>query len=180
MIKAVISGIGPDQPGIVAAISHILFRYGCNIEDSTMTRLAQEFAVILIITIPDAVPFSTIQQECTALEDSHNLMVLLKPIPQHLDIGAHRAQNPYMVSVAGNDDKGITFHISRKLAEMDINILDLNSQIIPGEDGPVYVMMVEVDVPSTIAVETVNAELQELAKAVNVEIKLRPLEAVAL
>lgn len=180
MTKAVISGIGPDQPGIVAAIANILYKRGCNIIDSTMTRLAHEFAVILIISVPDGIPFSELQREFATVEESHNLTVLIKPIPDHLNLDTHLPQNPYMVSVAGKDREGITFHVSRKLAEMDINITDLNAQTIPGEDGPVYIMMVEVDLPNSIAVSSVREELQALAAEIDVEIQVRPLEAVAL
>jgi glycine cleavage system transcriptional repressor len=180
MIKAVISGIGPDQPGIVAAISSILFKHGCNIEDSTMTRLAQEFAVILIISVPDNLPFAQLQTEFSTLEESHNMLILIKPIPGHVDLESHVPDNPYMVSVAGHDHTGITYHVSRKLAELGINITDLNSQIIAGEEGPVYIMMIEVDIPPFIAEKTVREEFQSLARDLGVEIQLRPLEAVAL
>jgi glycine cleavage system transcriptional repressor len=145
-----------------------------------MTRLAQEFAVILIISVPDQVPFSEIQREFSALEESHNMTVLIKPVPKSLGLESHMPNNPYMVSVAGSDRAGITFHVSRKLAEMDINITDLNAHIIQGENGPVYLMMVEVDIPNSIATTTVNNELQTLAKELGMEIQLRPLEAVAL
>lgn len=180
MAKAVISGIGPDQPGIVAAIGRILYKHKCNIEDSTMTRLAQEFAVILIITIPDDVPFADLQREFSTMEETHEMTVMLKPLPRHLELGAHEPKNPYMLSVAGNDQAGITFHVSQKLAEMEINITDLNAQVIPGDDGPVYIMMVEVDIPHGIALETVKSELRKLSETIGVEIQLRPLEAVAL
>jgi glycine cleavage system transcriptional repressor len=180
MTKAVISGIGPDQPGIVAAIANILYKHGCNIEDSTMTRLAQEFAVILIISVPDQVRFSELQREFSTLEESHNMTALIKPIPDNLVLESHVPNNPYMVSVAGHDRAGITFHVSRKLAEMDINITDLNAQTIQGDDGPVYIMMVEVDIPNSIAITTVRDELQALAGEISMEIQLRPLEAVAL
>ena len=180
MVKAVISGIGPDQPGIVAAIANILFQHGCNIEDSTMTRLAQEFAVILIITVPDGVPFSRIQREFNTLEDTHNMAILMKPIPENMASEAHIPNNPYMLSVAGKDQTGITYHVSQKLAEMEINITDLNAQIIQGEEGPLYIMMVELDIPPFIAANTVQKEFDTLSKQLGVEIQLRPLEAVAL
>jgi len=180
MTKAVISGIGPDQPGIVAAIASILFKRGCNIEDTTMTRLAQEFAVILVISLPEGVAFSELQREFSTLEESHNMTALIKPIPDSVSLDSHIPNNPYMVSVAGQDRAGITYHVSRKLAEMDVNITDLNAQTIQGDDGSVYIMMVEVDIPNTIAVETVRHELQILAKEIDMEIQLRPLEAVAL
>lgn len=145
-----------------------------------MTRLAHEFAVILIISVPDNLRFSDLQREFAAVEESHHMTILIKPIPDHLSLETHQPQNPYMVSVGGKDRVGITYHISRKLAEMDINITDLNAQTLNGEDGPVYIMMVEVDVPNSIAIESVRQELQALAADLGVEIQLRPLEAVAL
>ena len=180
MSKAVVSGIGPDQPGIVAAIGGILLKHGCNIEDSTMTRLAREFTVILIISVPDQVPLDELAKDFAALEESHGMTVMLKSIPENMALDSHVPENPYMISVAGHDQAGITYHVSRKLAEMNINITDLNAQVIPGDAGPVYIMMVEVDIPPALSVEGVRGNLQSLAKDLDVEIQVRPLEAVAL
>jgi glycine cleavage system transcriptional repressor len=180
MVKAVISGIGPDQPGIVAAIASILYSNGCNIEDSTMTRLANEFAVILVITVPEGLPFSKIQREFIQLEDTHNMAVLIKPIPEHMAMEEQAPNHPFMLSVAGKDQTGITYHVSQKLAELEINITDLNAQIIQGDEGPLYIMMVEVDIPPSISANTVEKELKTLSQQLGLEIQLRPLEAVAL
>jgi glycine cleavage system transcriptional repressor len=181
MMKAVISGIGPDRPGIVAAISEILFRYNCNIEDSTMTRLAREFAVILLVSAPEALPLEALRADFAALEASHDMLILIKPAPELAQSDASRSGNPYMVSVAGQDRTGITLRVSRALADLDVNITDLNAQIIAGEDGPVYIMMVEVELPEKPGLEeTVRAALRELAGELGVDIRLRPLETVAL
>lgn len=180
MSKAVISGIGPDKPGIVAAIGNILLRHGCNIEDSTMTRLAREFTVILIISVPDSVQPTALQQDFATLETSHGMMVMIKGIPDDLALDSHVPNNPYMISVAGHDQAGITYHVSQRLAELSINITDLNAQVIPGETGPVYIMMVEVDIPPELAIEDVRAGMQQLARELDVEIQVRPLETVAL
>jgi glycine cleavage system transcriptional repressor len=180
MTKAIISGIGPDQPGIVAAIANILYKRGYSIIDSTMTRLAQEFAVILVISGPDNVRFADLQKEFATLEESHNMTVVIKPVPESLSLETQGPENPYMISVAGRDQVGITYRISRKLAEMNINITDLNAQCIPGENGPVYIMMIEVDIPNSIATSMVKEELQTVAQEIEMEIQLRPLEAVAL
>lgn len=181
MMKAVISGIGPDRPGIVAALSEILFRYNCNIEDSTMTRLAQEFAVILLVSAPGEFPMEALRADFAALEASHDMLILIKPAPELVGPGASDSGKPYMVSVAGQDRSGITLRVSRMLADLDVNITDLNAQIIVGEEGPVYIMMVEVELPERPESEnTVRAALRELADELGVDIRLRPLETVAL
>lgn len=180
MNKAVISGIGPDQPGIVAAIGQILYQHGCNIHDSTMTRLAQEFAVILIVDVPPAASLEQLQRDFASLEGSHGMTVVFKLLAQSGAVQAHVPRNPYMVSVAGHDQAGITYQVSQVLANLGVNITDLNAQVIPGETRPVYIMMVEVDVPAHVTENTVREALVSLESRLDVEIQLRPLENVAL
>jgi glycine cleavage system transcriptional repressor len=180
MAKAVISGIGPDQPGIVAALSSVLLKHGCNIEDSTMTRLAREFAVILIVQMPENTPIENLRDDFEALSGSHQLTTIIKPLPPSIHPESHVPHNPYMISVAGHDRTGITQAVSHKLAELSINITDLNAQVIPGDDGPVYIMMVEVDVPDQLPLSRIEQELKTLADQIGVEIQLRSLESVAL
>ena len=161
MKKLVMSGIGPDKPGIVAAISELLYRCGGNIDDSTMTRLADEFAVILLVSVPDELDLAGFRDDMTALEASHGLTMLVKPAPDSLiqptSLAINATPKPYMISVAGHDRTGITWRVSRVLAELDVNIRDLNARRIMGEDGPVYIMMVEVDVPPQTALPEVQA-----------------------
>ena len=45
--------IGRDRPGIVAQVTEILYRLGCNIADSSCTLLGGQFAMILIISHPE-------------------------------------------------------------------------------------------------------------------------------
>ncbi|MBX9691827.1 MAG: hypothetical protein K2Z81_05540, partial [Cyanobacteria bacterium] len=41
----VLTGVGRDRVGIVAELSQVLFEFGCNLLDSSMTLLRGEFAV---------------------------------------------------------------------------------------------------------------------------------------
>ena len=42
------TAFGKDRPGIVADVSQIIYENGCNLEDSTMTLLEDEFTIILL------------------------------------------------------------------------------------------------------------------------------------
>ena len=44
----VISALGDDRPGIVNDLSRVILDCGCNIEDSRMSVLGGEFALILM------------------------------------------------------------------------------------------------------------------------------------
>ncbi len=41
---------GKDRPGFVADISQVIYENGCNLEDSTMTGVSDEFALILLFS----------------------------------------------------------------------------------------------------------------------------------
>src|SRR5512133_3467755 len=44
--------IGRDRPGIIAQVTEILFRLGCNIADSSCTLLGGQYAMIQIVSHP--------------------------------------------------------------------------------------------------------------------------------
>ena len=44
------SAIGRDRPGIVADLAELIYECDCNLEDSSMTVLGSEFAVLLLLT----------------------------------------------------------------------------------------------------------------------------------
>ena len=50
MKHAILTVIGKDRPGIVANVTEILFEYGCNLEDASMTILEGEFAMIVVLS----------------------------------------------------------------------------------------------------------------------------------
>ena len=45
----VLSGMGPDKPGIAKAISEVAYKTGCSIEDSRMALLGGEFAILVLL-----------------------------------------------------------------------------------------------------------------------------------
>ncbi len=49
MKKMIISVLGKDRPGIIAAVTRILFEQDCNIENVSQTILQNEFSGIFIV-----------------------------------------------------------------------------------------------------------------------------------
>jgi glycine cleavage system transcriptional repressor len=52
MDKTVVFILGPDRPGIIAAVAQTLFEQGCNLEDISQTSLQGQFVGIFIVS-PD-------------------------------------------------------------------------------------------------------------------------------
>ena len=52
---AMLTAFGQDRPGIVAAVAEGLFQLRCNIEDTCMTRLRDEFTMMVMVKLPSEV-----------------------------------------------------------------------------------------------------------------------------
>jgi glycine cleavage system transcriptional repressor len=55
MNKLVISVLGQDRPGIIAAVTNLLFELDCNVENVSQTILQTEFSGIFIIGAPEEI-----------------------------------------------------------------------------------------------------------------------------
>src|SRR6266481_3460631 len=52
VMHVAVTAVGADRPGIVAAVSRVLYDIGGNIEDSRMAILGGHFAMVLIVALP--------------------------------------------------------------------------------------------------------------------------------
>ncbi|MBI2354735.1 MAG: amino acid-binding protein [Deltaproteobacteria bacterium] len=175
-----VSVVGKDRPGIVAGITEVLFRLGCNIADSSCTMLAGEFAMILIVSHPRPFGkgrlFEELKPVCEGLGMSLAVRTLHADETERQEAGGEIC----MVSVYGADQPGIVYRVTRELAGLGINITDLNTKLIGTEAEPVYVMMLEAALPDGQTPEGLEALLGDLKKELNVEIGVRVITPVSL
>jgi glycine cleavage system transcriptional repressor len=85
----------------------------------------------------------------------------------------------HVLTVYGADHPGIVSGISHVLAELGVNITDLETRLTGAEDNPLYTMVMEVAL-GEVDPQRVHAELRAVAEREAVEVSLRPLEAEAL
>lgn len=52
-MKAVITVVGQDKPGIIATVSNILFKNDINILDISQTIMEQMFTMIMMVDMPN-------------------------------------------------------------------------------------------------------------------------------
>ena len=171
--------IGKDRPGIVADAAEILYRLGCNVEDSSCTMLGGDFAMILIISHDRPFAKARLTEEFRAMQEL-GLSVEVRAL--HEDEVCYRAPQGELclVSVYGSDKPGIVFRVTRALAERGINITDLNTRLIGTKEEPVYVLMLEAALPEGLTVEDTESLLEKLKKELNVEISVRAITPVSL
>ena len=165
--------VGTDRPGIVAAISKVLYERGCNLEDVTSTILRGHFSMMLIVRIPEEADAAGLEAELAAAGSDLGLIVTVRSVQ---DAPASVVQPTHMLSVYGADRPGIVFKVAQTLADAGANITDLTSRVIGETEAPVYALMLEVALDSDAQAEAVLALRTEL----DVEMTLHPLEADVL
>jgi glycine cleavage system transcriptional repressor len=170
MSELAITVIGRDRPGIVADVAEALAGLGANLTDSTMTRLRGHFAMTLICTGPEVAEAETALARLAA---DDNLVVTVRAVRP--DGETAFAGEPYLLSVHGADRLGIVAAVTRVVAQAGGNVTDLTTRLA----NSLYVLVAEVDLPPGSADE-VSRRLAEVARALDVEVTLRPVETDVL
>jgi len=171
--------ISKDRPGIVADTTEVLFRLGCNIEDSSCTMLGSDFAMILIVTHDKPFTKARLADEFRLLQEKTGLMVHLRTLHEEEIRPATPAGELCLISVYGSDQPGIVYRVTRALADRKVNITDLNTRLIGTKEEPVYVLMLEAILPAGMSVDETSALLENLRQELKVEIGVRAITPVS-
>jgi glycine cleavage system transcriptional repressor len=173
-----ISVLGKDRPGIVADITKILFETGCNIEDSSMTLLRSEFAMIVLVALGKTATQATLEKRFNALSAKAGLAVFIKPISTKEDTPEILSGTPCMIAVYGADKPGIVYKVSDFCSKKKINITDVQTTI--SNRAKTYTMLLEVRLPRSPKVPAIRTALATLSKKLDVTITIQPTETPEL
>ena len=77
-----LSVIGRDKPGLVADLTQLIYDADANLEDSRMTILGTDFAVILLCSSSRRETADDIALGAKRLERDHGLTVLLRNLEE--------------------------------------------------------------------------------------------------
>ncbi|MCP3954209.1 MAG: amino acid-binding protein, partial [Desulfobacterales bacterium] len=123
----IMTAFGKDRPGIVADVTQVLYENGCNLEDSSMTLLADEFTLILLFTTGSQADIEDrLSKECRRLEREKGVSAFLRSVGKS-PAAPKTAFTERTLHVEGVDKAGIVYKVSRFLADNNLNIVDLVS-----------------------------------------------------
>lgn len=174
MRRYALTAIGRDRPGIVAAVTKVLYEHDCNLEDSSMSILEDEFAIILIMAAPDDIDEGSLASDIERTEEEMGLTIHLKELGEK---AAERAEmSNYIITLHGADKAGIVYRTAEFLSGRGINVTDLETSVVGEGDEKIYIMLMEVFSPKDIDIEELNRGLAEIGADLGVTIKMKPLE----
>jgi glycine cleavage system transcriptional repressor len=185
----VITGVGRDRVGIVAELTDTLFGLGCNLLDSSMTLLRGEFAIILMMTIPEDLPLTELQKQLEKVQKRLDFALHLRELADEEMQKVEEAGSGYIISVYGADKPGIVSGITRRLSEMGVNITDVETKRSSPSAGsvggsapakPIFLMVLEVTAPVELKTDSLQKEMKELASNLGVDISIQEWDVLEL
>ena len=168
-----VAAVGADRPGIVAAVSGVLVDHECNLEDTSMSILRGHFSMMLVVSGPAGLDAAALEGALAQAVD--DLVVSVRAIGD--DVPDSPEGEAWNLAVYGADRPGIVHRVTALLAARGVNILDLTTRVLGGDDRPVYAMILDVTVPAGVDGEALQDELHGVAAELGVECSFHPSEA---
>lgn len=163
-----VTAVGSDRPGVVAALAGVLVEQGCNLSDAQMAVLQGQASMMLVVDCPDHTGAEALQTALVGGTAELGHAVWVSPIPAPPE--RPRPGRRWQVAVHGSDRPGVVYEVSRLLAEAGVNVVDMKSRQL----GAVSSMTMEVDVPVGVDGAEVADRLDRLGEHLGLACSMRP------
>jgi glycine cleavage system transcriptional repressor len=173
MKKVIISVLGNDRPGIIAAVSRLLYENDSNIENVSQTSLQSEFAGIFIATMPAQMPLPELAAKLAGALDPMGLQVHVKPVEPRHEATNGTVGESFVISTRGPDQKGLVARITEIIARHDVNITNCQAVFKGGEDPNDNIMIYEVDIPPQTHQQDLFRDLRAKGAELNLNVSIQ-------
>jgi glycine cleavage system regulatory protein len=166
---------GDDKPGIVQQLSEEILAAGANWEESRMARLAGKFAGLLRVSV-DADRAEALAARLTTLRAGG-----LTIVAERSGGSAAEADRTIHLELLGNDHPGIIRDIARVLANHQVNIEELETDLTsaPMTGETLFRARARLRMPSAVTLDWLREQLEALAGELMVDLTLDQGESTA-
>ena len=168
MATLVLTALGDDRPGLVAAISGAINARGGSWEQSHFSELAGKFAGIVVLSAPDP-EADALRADLLGLEDQ-GLHVKV----ERTDIQVDEEAVTFELELVGADRPGIISEISALLAAHRVSIEDLVTELVdaPMAGGKIFEARAVLVAPESASADGLREALESLADRLMVDVHL--------
>ncbi|MGD2090268.1 MAG: ACT domain-containing protein [Candidatus Aminicenantes bacterium] len=168
--RFIMTAFAKDRIGLVADITKIIYENDCNLEDTEMTQLEDEFVLMLLFTGKNKELIEGISKECRRLEREKGISAFVRELEEKPG-KAVKSVNTFSLHVEGVDQAGIVYKISDYLARQSINISRLISRKTPSPESgtPIYTVEIEIEVPNEMSFTHLEQGLSELGQEMDIQ-----------
>lgn len=172
----IVTFIGDDRPGLVEKLSAVIEKNQGNWHDSKLSQLGGKFAGLILVSLPsDGGP--ALQADLGALAAS-GISVRVTPM-ETMATGQSTAPattpgRDITLTVIGPDRRGIVREISAALAQRQINVLLMDTDVhsAPMSAEMIFNARITAWIPEATNVDDLRVSLDEIADNMTLEIDL--------
>ncbi|MGN8553072.1 UNVERIFIED_CONTAM: ACT domain-containing protein [Microbacterium sp. SLM126] len=167
MTTLVLTVVGSDRSGIVAAVADVVAAHGGNWETSELAELAGAFAGIVEVSVPPD-RADALRAALSSLEGLHTVAV---------QAGADAPSSPrqqLVLRVLGNDHPGIVRELSAALSAQGVSIDRMTTETRDAAmaGGRLFEATVVAAAPADVDVAAVAAEIERVGAEIQVDVTL--------
>ena len=123
----VFTALGSDRTGIVSEVTKLTSEFGCNIDDSRMAILGNEFTLVMLLSGSKSA-INQIESRLPLLAHSLALLTIIKRTTQPEKVTISECLE---VEIKGEDSKGILKQVTQFFAKRKIDLTSLKTITMP-------------------------------------------------
>ena len=169
MTTHVLTVVGDDRQGLVAAVADVVDAHGGNWENSQLAELSGAFAGIIEVSVPT----DRVEELRAALGGLDGLLtVAVHPGDRAVD--AATADRHFAFRVLGNDHPGIVREVSATLSAHGLSIERMTTETRDAAmaGGRLFEATIAAKAPASVDVDAVQAAIERLAAEIQVDVTL--------
>lgn len=165
----ILTAIGPDKPGLVELLATTLAEHQANWQQSSMSRLAGQFAGILIATADTDRVDSLLTALDGLAQQGLNVSVVTEASGSSAATGT-----ALTLELVGHDKPGIVRDISRALAARNISVEELTTEVVSGSMSAEQLFKAQASLlmPAGADIDDLQDALEAIASDLMVDISL--------
>ena len=170
----VISAVGSDRTGVVQDLSKVILSCDGNIEESRMTTLGSEFAMLLLVS-GNWNSLVKLEDQLDQMQTKLGMTLSVKRTEKQQRSGAFL---PYAVDVVALDHPGIVHSLANFFSQRSINIQDLStSSYAAAHTGTLmFSVHISLDVPADTHIASLREEFLDFCDRLNLDAVIEPLK----
>jgi glycine cleavage system transcriptional repressor len=143
---ALVSVLGPDRVGLVAAIAEHLFDVGVNLRDTTFAALGSGAEFVALCELPAGLTAAEIEAGLSALPELEEAEV--RAVPYAFDPSPGPTGSvTHRITISGGDQLGLVARLAEVFKQYEANIVRLEARKLSDAEGGLYVTRFAVFIP---------------------------------
>jgi len=167
----VVSAVGPDRPGFVNRVTSVIHGLGGNIELQRSTRMAGEFALIVLFSLPGTQANAEAAAAKLAALQSGDMMVNARIAVAPAD-GKAAGSVSACLQASGADQPGIIDAVTLLLFKYHVTIesMDYDTESAPFTGESLFKMTATLSIPKGTDLEALQSQLKDLEQQMNFDV----------